>query len=89
MPGFREEPSVEAARAALRAMAARNGWALAIAEHGGAITPSILKNFDAVIWNNVSRDVLTLTQRDALSSFVEGRGGSATLHGSGGDPVNL
>jgi type 1 glutamine amidotransferase len=80
MTGFRDTPSVDAANAMFRAMAKRNGWAL-------AMHPSVLKQFDAVIWNNVSGDVLTLTQRKAFKNFVEGGGGFIGIHGSAGDPV--
>jgi len=87
MTGFRDGPSVEAASSALRAMAQRKGWALVVTDKGGAITPSILKKFDAVIWNNVSGDVLTLTQRSAFKSYIEHGGGFVGFHGSGGDPT--
>jgi type 1 glutamine amidotransferase len=85
--GYRDAPSVEAADATLRDMAKRNGWALVATDRGGAIARSILKKFDAVIWNNVSGDVLTLTQRRALERYVEQGGGFVAFHGSGGDPV--
>ena len=85
--GFRDAPSVDAARNALRAMAQRNGWALAVTDKGAAMTPGLLRKFDAVIWNNVSGDVLTLTQRQAFKSYMERGGGFVGLHGSGGDPV--
>ena len=85
--GFRDSPSVEAAHTALRAMADRNGWALVTTDKGGAITLAILKKFDAVIWNNVSGDALTLTQRHALQTYIERGGGFVGLHGSGGDFV--
>jgi type 1 glutamine amidotransferase len=87
MTGFRDGPSVEAASAALHAMAQRNGWALVATDKAGAITPAVLKKFDAVIWNNISGDVLTLTQRKVLQSYIEHGGGFAAFHGSGGDPV--
>lgn len=87
MTGFRDTPSAEAANAAFRAMAARKGWALAVTDKGGAMHPSVLKNFDAVIWNNISGDVLTLSQRKAFRSYVEGGGGFVGIHGSAGDPV--
>jgi len=87
MTGFRDGPSVEAASSALRAMAQRKGWALVVTDKGGAITPSVLKKFDAVIWNNVSGDVLTLTQRSAFKSYIEHGGGFVGFHGSGGDPA--
>jgi uncharacterized protein len=87
MTGFRDTPSVEAADAALRAMAERNDWSLVVTDKGGAISPSILKQFDAVIWNNVSGDVLTLTQRSALERYIEHGGGFVAFHGAGGDPI--
>ena len=84
--GFRDGPSVDAAHAALMAMAARNGWAIVTTDKGGAITPATLRTFDAVIWNNISGDVLTLGQRKALQHYIEGGGGFVAVHGSGGDP---
>jgi hypothetical protein len=51
--GFRDGPSVETEGVALRAMAERNDWALVFTEKGAAFSPDILKQFDAVIWNNV------------------------------------
>jgi type 1 glutamine amidotransferase len=85
--GFRDGPSVDAANAALRAMARRRGWSLVETDNGAAFTPASLKRFDAVVWNNVSGDVLTLSQRKALRRYVEGGGGFAGFHGSGGDPA--
>jgi len=87
--GFRDVPSVEAAHAALFDLAHRNGWAIVATDKGGAITPDVLKQFDAVIWNNVSGDVLTVTQRNAFQSYIEGGGGFVGIHGSAGDPVSF
>ncbi|MBB5685973.1 ThuA domain-containing protein [Sphingobium boeckii] len=85
--GFRDGPSVDASHAALLAMAKRKGWAIAVTEKGGAINPKTLRQFDAVIWNNISGDVLTLGQRRALQNYIEGGGGFIAMHGSAGDPV--
>lgn len=87
MTGFRDGPSVEAAHAAFVAMAERNGWAIATTTSGGAINATTLRQFDAIIWNNVSGDVLTLTQRRALQNYMEKGGGFVAVHGSAGDPV--
>jgi uncharacterized protein len=87
MTGFRDGPSVEAAKKMVVDMAARNGWSLAVTDKGGAINAVTLKQFDAIIWNNVSGDVLTLTQRKALQSWIEKGGGFVAMHGSGGDPI--
>jgi type 1 glutamine amidotransferase len=85
--GFKDVPSVEAAHAALTAMAARKGWAIAFTEKGGAINAKTLAQFDAVVWNNISGDILTLSQRKALQGFLARGGGFAAMHGSAGDPA--
>lgn len=83
--GFKDTPSVEAARAALVAMAQRKGWYIAATQSGGAINPATLRQFDVVFWNNVSGDVLTLSQRRALQRYLERGGGFVAVHGSAGD----
>jgi type 1 glutamine amidotransferase len=87
--GFRDAPSVEAAHSRLLDLARRNGWGIIATDKGGAVSSQILRKFDAVIWNNVSGDALTLTQRKALQRFIEKGGGFVGLHGSGGDPVSF
>ncbi len=85
--GFKDVPSVNAAHAAFVAMAQRKGWALAITDQGSAFSPVILRRFDAVIWNNISGDVLTLSQRASFQSWMEHGGGFVGVHGTAGDPV--
>jgi type 1 glutamine amidotransferase len=85
--GFRDDPSVNAAREAFTAMARRKGWAIVATDKGGAINPETLRNFDAIIWNNVSGDVLTLSQRHALQDYLKRGGGFVAVHGSAGDPA--
>lgn len=87
MTGFRDGPSVEAAKAMIADLARTKGWALAVTDKGGAITPATLRRFDLLVWNNVSGDVLTLAQRRNLQRWVEGGGGFLAVHGSGGDPT--
>jgi type 1 glutamine amidotransferase len=58
-----------------------------VTDKGGAINPATLKQFDVIVWNNISGDVLTLTQRKALQSWMEKGGGFIGMHGSAGDPV--
>lgn len=85
--GFRDGPSVDAARNAFAAMAEQRGWTLRTTDRGGAMTDINLRNVDVVIWNNVSGDALTLTQRAAFRRFIESGGGFVGIHGSGGDPT--
>ena len=84
--GFRDGPSVDAATAALTAMGQREGWTLVFSDNGAVFNARDLKRFKAVVWNNVSGDVLTNPQRSALKTYVENGGGFAAFHGSGGDP---
>lgn len=83
--GFRDDPSVNAAAAALKAMAAHEHWSLFSTENAAVFNAADLKRFDAVVWNNVSGDVLTVGQRHDFQAYIEGGGGYAGLHGSGGD----
>ena len=87
MTGFRDGPSVEAARAAFVGIAQREGFAYAVTEQGGAINPRTLRQFDVIVWNNVSGDVLTLSQRRVLKNWVEHGGSFVAVHGSAGDPT--
>lgn len=84
--GFKDVPGFDAAHAAILALAKKNGWAVTVTDKGGAFTPSILRRFDAVVWNNISGDVLTLSQRRAFRSYIEGGGSYIGVHGSAGDP---
>jgi len=85
--GFKDVPSVDAAHKAFADMAARKGWDIVATDKGGAINPATLKRFDAVIWNNISGDVLTLAQRKALRDYLNAGGGFVAVHGSAGDPA--
>ena len=84
--GFKDEPSVNAARAAIQAIADRKGWSIAISDKAGVFNPRSLRRFDAVIWNNISGDVLTLSQRAAFVRWLKQGGSYIGMHGSAGDP---
>ena len=83
--GFRDDPSVNAAEAALKAMGERKHWSLAFTDNAAVFNATDLKRFDAVVWNNVSGDVLTLDQRRDFKAYIEQGGGFVGFHGSGGD----
>lgn len=87
--GFRDGPSVTAASAFLEQMARRRGWTLIATKNGAVFNKDQLRQFDAVIWNNVSGDALTVPQQRSLISYIESGGGFAGFHGSGGDPYYL
>jgi len=83
--GFRDDPSVNAAEAALRTMAGRRHWSAFFTDSAAVFNERDLKRFDVVVWNNVSGDVLTVGQRENFKAYLENGGGFAGLHGSGGD----
>lgn len=87
--GFRDDPSVNAAKTALDAMAKRRGWTLITSDNGAVFNARDLARFDAVVWNNVSGDALTVPQRAAFRRWIEAGGGYAGFHGSAGDPVSV
>ncbi len=84
--GFRHEEAIPAGIARLQALADENGWSVYVTENGAVHNEEQLARFDAVVWHNVSGDVLDAAQRDALVAYIEGGGGFVGLHGSGGDP---
>lgn len=84
--GFRDAPSVNAAEVALKGIAARHGWSIVFTDKGGVFNAGDLAKFDAVVWNNISGDALTLAQRAAFQKWIARGGGYAGIHGSGGDP---
>ena len=84
--GFRDSPSVDAARARLSAIAAAHGWQIVFTDRGGVMNADDLARFAVVVWNNVSGDALTVPQRAAFRAYIEHGGGYAGIHGSGGDP---
>lgn len=87
--GFDHGEAVTAATEAIQAMAADAGWGVVVSNKGSIFTPELLENFDVVVWNNVSGDVLTLRQRQAFEDYMNNGGGFVGVHGSGGDFIYL
>ena len=83
--GFRDDPSVNGATEAFKTMATHEHWTLFFTDNAAVFNTEDLKRFDAVVWNNVSGDVLTTEQRKDFKAYLEGGGGFAGVHGSGGD----
>ena len=83
--GFRDDPSMAAATETLEKLSARLGWTAVFTDNGAVFNAKDLARFDAVVWNNVSGDALTLTQERAFKDYMERGGGFAGFHGSGGD----
>jgi uncharacterized protein len=82
--GFRHD-SIEASSAALSAIAQRRGWSVFLTENAAVFNPRQLTQFNAVIWNNASGDILTSEQQSAFKDYLESGGGFLGIHGAGGD----
>jgi len=84
--GFRHEEAIAAGVPVIQEIGERNGWSVFHTENGAVHNATDLSKFDAVIWFQVSGDLLDETQRSALKAYIEGGGGFVAVHGSGGDP---
>lgn len=87
--GFRDEPSVRAAHKALEDLARRRGWSITFSENGAVFNEAQLKAYQAIIWNNVSGDALTVPQQKAFRNYLGRGGGFVGVHGSAGDSIYL
>lgn len=84
--GFIHVDALPAGDAMLRKIAEQQGWDIYITGNAATHNEADLKRFKAIIWNNVSGDVLTKEQRGAFKGWIEQGGGWVGLHASGGDP---
>lgn len=83
--GYRDDPQIKAANAALEGIARKMGWSSYVTENAAIFNPAQLARFKVVVWSSVSGDVLTPDQRAAFRSWLENGHGFVALHGSGGD----
>lgn len=83
--GFVHKDAIPVAKSVLSELIVAQGWEPYLSDNGAVHSPELLKQFDFIIWNNVSGDVLTEEQRAALKSWLENGGGWLGIHASGGD----
>nr|WP_243760382.1 ThuA domain-containing protein [Aestuariicella hydrocarbonica] len=83
--GYVHVDALPAADAMLQKLADDNGWDIYITNNAASHNPEVLQKFDLVVWNNVSGDVLTESQRQSLKAWLEAGGGWVGIHASGGD----
>lgn len=79
--GYRHEEAIDAGIAMIRASAASELVEVTATEDSAIFSPDGLALFDAVVWLQVSGDVLTDHQRVAFSAYLRGGGGFAAIHG--------
>lgn len=83
--GFIHKDAIPVAKQVLAELIEGEGWAVYQTGNGAVHSPELLAKFDAIVWNNVSGDVLTDEQRQALKDWIENGGGWLGIHASGGD----
>lgn len=84
--GFVHRDAMPAGENMLRDIARAQGWDITLTDNAATHNAQDLARFKAVVWNNVSGDVLTPDQRAALKSYIEHGGGWVGIHAAGGDP---
>lgn len=84
--GYRHSEAIEAGLPALEAIAKERGYGFFATENGAIHRPELLARFDAIVWFQVSGDVLAEDQRAALLAWIRAGGGFLGIHGTGGDP---
>jgi len=83
--GYIHKDALPAADMMLQRIAADKGWDIFLTDNAATHNAEELEKFDLVVWNNVSGDVLTHSQRAALQQWLEDGGGWVGLHAAGGD----
>jgi type 1 glutamine amidotransferase len=83
--GFIHTGALPAGEAMLTRIAEQRGWDIYITTNAATHNVADLTKFSAIVWNNVSGDVLTKDQRTAMQAWIEQGGGWVGIHASGGD----
>ncbi|UBM59955.1 ThuA domain-containing protein [Marinilongibacter aquaticus] len=81
--GFVHSEAIEAGKKVIEELGQKNNWFVYTFDEGGVFNENQLKQFDLVIWNNVSGKVLTNDQRAAFQHYIENGGSFMGLHAAG------
>jgi type 1 glutamine amidotransferase len=83
--GYRDDPQIHAADAALAGLGIGMGREVFVTENAAVFNRGQLAAFDIVVLNSTSGNIFTPEQRAAFRAWVEGGGAVVALHGAGGD----
>ncbi len=75
--------AIPAAKSMLQALAKDNNWSIFVTDNGAVHNTEQLSKFDAIVWNNVSGEVLTEPQRLAFIDYIGNGGGFVGIHAAG------
>lgn len=81
--GFVHGAAIKASLPAYRKMAKDNGWFIYETKDAGIFNTQQLQEFETVVWNNVSGNVLTSEQREDFKSYMMSGGGFLGIHAAG------
>jgi len=81
--GFIHKEAIPVAKQLLQQLAGEQGWSVFVSDSGAVFNAADLAQFDVVVWNNVSGDVLTGAQREAFRAWLQQGGGYVGLHAAG------
>ena len=81
--GFRHEEAIPAGVALIREIAERRGWSVFATENGAAFRPEVLEQFEAVVWQAATGDVLDDEQKGAFRSWLTAGHGWVGIHAAG------
>lgn len=82
---FRHIEAIPAVNTMFKAWAKKHNWDLIVSENAAIHEAKLLAQFDLIVWNNVTGDVLTIAQRSALEKHMQAGGRFLGLHGTGGN----
>jgi type 1 glutamine amidotransferase len=79
--GFNHKDAIKAGLEVLEEMASKEGWTITATVDPNAFTASNLKQYNVIIFNNTSQNVLPEPeQRAAFQAFIQGGGGFVGIH---------
>lgn len=83
--GFIHKEAIPVVDDLVRRISKSQGGSVFVTDNAAVHNPKDLARFDVIVWNNVSGDVLTLEQREALRGYLDAGGGFVGIHATGGD----
>lgn len=79
--GFRHGAAIDAGKVVLTTMAQEQGWRISLTEDPAAFTKENLANYDVVLFNNTTQNILPEpSQREAFQSHIRSGGGFVGIH---------
>ncbi len=85
---FRHSSAINAGNTMFSNMATTNGWSIDFTENSADFTEQNLSQYDAIVWNNVSGNVLNSNQEQAFKSYINNGGGYVGIHNAADAETN-